>query len=351
MMSDKTIQQYFLVALLAAAAVLVFFIVRPFIAPLALGAVFAVVLQPAYLHIRRRLRGSPSLASLVTVLIFLVLILIPCIFFGSRILAESQQLYVTVASGEWRSGFDTAFAQSVPWLQQYVPDASARLAEISASLDEYARAGLAWLIGHLGVAFSGVSAFLLALFIFFIALYYLLKEGESLSRFLVRLSPLPDTQDEEIMRRLSLAVTSVVRGQFLLALIQGLFVGAGLFLFGVPNAIIWALLAMVAAIIPPLGTAIVTIPAMLFLFVTGASGAALGLLIWAGIAGLIDNVLGPRLMAQGMKQHPLVMMLSVLGGIAFFGPVGIFLGPLAVSFFLTLIALHIESPKHGADIA
>ncbi len=345
MMTDKTIQQYFLIALLALAAFLVFYIVRPFIAPLALGAVFAVVLYPVYLHILRRFKGAKGFSSLATIFIFMVLILIPFIFFGTRILAESQSLYVSVASGEWRAGLDSALASAAPLIAQYVPDAEARLAEFSASVDEYARVGLAWLIAHLGVAFSGVSAFLLSLFIFFVTLYYLLKDGDRLSRFLVRLSPLADRQDETILMRLALAINSVVRGQLLLALIQGVFVGAGLFLFGVPNAIIWTLLAMMAALVPPLGTAIVTVPAAIFLFLTGETGAATGLLVWAAVGGLIDNVIGPRLMAQGTKQHPLLMMLSVLGGIAFFGPVGIFLGPLAVSFFLTLIALYIESPK------
>lgn len=338
-------QQYFLIALLAAAGILVFYIARPFIAPLALGAIFAVVLQPIYSHLVHRLKGSESLAALATVLIFMVLIMIPFVFFGARIFSESQNLYVSVASGEWRAGLDSAIASAGPWLEQYVPDASTTLTEISASIDEYARAGLSWLISHLGVAFSGVSAFLLSLFIFFVGLYYFLKEGVRLSRFLTKLSPLADEHDETIQRRLALAVNSVVRGQLLLALIQGVFVGAGLFLFGVPNALIWTLLAMMSAIIPPLGTAIVTVPAALFLFLTGNPGAAIGLLVWAVIAGVIDNVLGPRLMAQGTKQHPLMMMISVLGGIALFGPVGVFLGPLAVSFFLTLITLHIESPK------
>jgi predicted PurR-regulated permease PerM len=348
-MHDKTVQQYFLIALLAAVGIAVFYIVQPFLAPLALAAVFAVVLQPIYRHLLRRTRGSQGLASLATVFIFMVLILIPCIFFGARLLAESQQLYVSVASGEWRAELDTMLARSGPMLERYVPDATATLQEISASLDGYARTALAWLIQHLGVAFSGVSAFILALFIFFITLYYLLREGGRLCRYIVRLSPLADKDDEMILDKLATAVNSVVRGKLLIALIQGIFAGIGLFVFGVPNALLWALVATVAALVPPLGTGLVMVPAALYVFLAGHPGAAIGLVVWGIVAGMIDNVFGPALMARGAQQHPLLMMLAVLGGIAFFGPVGVFLGPLTVSLFLVLLTLHIEMP-HTQDV-
>ncbi|MCE9541882.1 AI-2E family transporter [Candidatus Kaiserbacteria bacterium] len=342
-MSDRTVQQYFLLALLTVVGVTVFYILQPFLAPIALAAVFAVVLQPVYQRALKELKGSEALAAFVTLLICLVVLLIPLIFFGVRLLNESQQLYSSIGSGEWRTTLDNAVQTSGPWVERYVPDASSKIAEISSSIDTYAKQLLSWLISNLGVAFSGLSAFFLGLFIFFMTLYYFLRDGARLCRYLVRLSPLADADDKKILARLDVAVSSVVRGKLLIALIQGVFAGVGLAIFGVPNSVIWGLVAVIASLVPPLGTALVLLPAALYVFLAGDPGSALGLILWGVAAGTVDNIIGPKLMSSGTEQHPLLMLLAVLGGIAFFGPVGVFLGPLTVSLFQTLLSIHIES--------
>lgn len=347
MNDDRTIQKYFLLALMTVVGVTVFYILQPFLAPVALAAVFAVVLQPVYQRVLGKVRGSQTLAALITLLICLILLLVPLVYFGVRLLGESQQLYASIGSGEWRVSLDSAVQTSGPWLDSYVPNAGEKLAQLTASIDTYAKQGLEWLIGHLGVAFSGLSAFFLGLFIFFVTLYYLLRDGWRLSRYLVRLSPLTDKDDQLILSRLEVAVNSVVRGKLLIALIQGVFAGIGFAIFGVPNAVLWALVATIAALLPPFGTAVVTLPAALYIFLTGNPAAAVGLFIWGTVAGVLDNVVGPKLMSSGTEQHPLLMLLAVLGGIALFGPVGVFLGPLTLSLFLTLLSLHIDFARNS----
>ncbi|MBV9159374.1 MAG: AI-2E family transporter [Candidatus Kaiserbacteria bacterium] len=341
-MNERGLAEYFLLALLLLAGALVFFILQPFLAPIALAAVFAVVLQPIYRRALFELKGSETLAALLVVLVCLILLIVPLAFFGARLLAESQQLYQSISSGEWRTVLDAGLSNTAPWMNHYAPGASGSFSQFSASIDDYAKSGLSWLIQHLGVAFSGVSAFFLALFIFFVTLYYLLRDGARLCRYLVRLSPLKDKDDEMILARLEVSVNSVVRGKLLIALIQGIFAGVGYAIFGVPNSILLGLISIVAALIPPFGTGLITVPAAAYLFLAGHPDAALGLFLWALIAGVIDNMIGPRLMSSGTQQHPLLMLVSVLGGIAFFGPVGVFLGPLSVSLFLTLLDLHME---------
>ena len=115
----------------------------------------------------------------------------------------------------------------------------------------------------------------------------------------------------------------------------------GFWIFGVPNAILWGSFAAIAALIPGIGTALVLTPAILFLFARGEIFSAIGLLAWGvGVVGLIDNFLGPRLMGRGIELHPLIILLSVLGGIGFFGPIGFLLGPLIVSLFFALLDIY-----------
>jgi predicted PurR-regulated permease PerM len=155
------------------------------------------------------------------------------------------------------------------------------------------------------------------------------------------LSPLPDKYDSRVIQRLHDAINSVVRGALLIALIQGIVSGVGLSIFGVPNAVLWGSLAVIAALIPYVGTAAVITPAVVYLFLIDRTGAAIGLAIWGVVAvGLMDNFLGPRLVNRGIKLHPVVILLAVLGGLVFFGPLGYILGPLVVSLLFALLDIY-----------
>jgi len=119
----------------------------------------------------------------------------------------------------------------------------------------------------------------------------------------------------------------------------------------VPSAILWGVIAAITALIPGFGTSLVIIPAILYLFLTGHIVQAVGLVIWGALAvGLIDNFLGPKLVGRGMHLHPLLVILSVLGGAALFGPIGFLLGPLCLGLFLTLFDIYFYLSKKSGDI-
>jgi Predicted permease len=168
-----------------------------------------------------------------------------------------------------------------------------------------------------------------------------LRDGEAIIAKLKVLSPLPNRYDTVVVQRLHDAINSVIRGALLIAVIQGILTGVGLTIFGVPNAVLWGSIAIVAALIPYVGTAAVLTPAIAYLFLIDRTGAAVGLLAWGIVAvGLIDNFLGPRLVNRGIRLHPVVILLAVLGGLAFFGPLGYILGPLVISLLFALLDIY-----------
>ncbi|MFA7309736.1 MAG: AI-2E family transporter [Candidatus Paceibacterota bacterium] len=347
-MRDR-IQPHFLIAVLFGALVLSFFILQPFFAPLSLSIVFSVVLHPLYRRFALYFKGRNSLAALATVGVGIVLLLIPTLVLGSQLLKEAQQLYGSLSEDNGAS-MTRSFEYVAPIAERYVPGSAEKIVEFSASLDSYSQEALTWLIGHVGAAFSSLAAIFLDFFIFFVALYYLLRDGAGLQARLIELSPLNDRDDNAISDRLGLAVNSVVKGRLAIALIQGVLTGVGFALFGVPNPVLWGLIAVIASTVPPIGTALVVAPGVLFLLATGHMGAAIGLAIWGSVAvGSVDNILGPLLMSAGTQLHPLLVLLSLLGGIAFFGPVGIFLGPLTVSLLIVLLSMYTDlSKRNGA---
>src|SRR3989344_4756673 len=340
-MNAKMLQPYFLIALIAVSSVLAFFIFRPFLVILVLAAVFAVVLQPLYRGVLRRINVLPGLAAFITMLISVVCILIPLTFITIQITGEAQNLYISIADSESETYLNTVIKSGSDVMTRYFPGIAPSGADLSASVDQYVKDGLVWLVHNLGGAFGGVARLLLGLFIFLIALYYFLRDGEKLKRTIIDASPLKDTDDNAVITRLEQAINSVIRGSLTIALIQGVITGIGYALFGVPNFILWGVVAAFAALIPGIGTSLVLAPGIAYLFIIGATTPAIGLLIWSVVAvGLIDNLLGPKLVGKGMQIHPLIVLLSVFGGLAFFGPVGIFLGPLCASLLFALVSIH-----------
>lgn len=342
---DNRISTYFFLAVLLGVLALTYFIFQPFLTPLLLALIFAVLLHPVYVRVSHVFGGRNSLAALATVLGGGILLFVPTFVLSTQLFSEAQQVYGSLAQNNGAS-ITRTFQLIAPIADKYIPGSGARVLEFSASLDTYSRDALTWLIQHMGTAFSSVAALVLDLFLFFIALYYLLRDGEGLRTKLIELSPLNDIDDVTISNRLALAVHSVVLGRLAVALIQGALTGIGFALFGVPNPLLWGLVAAIAALIPSIGTALVIAPAVLYLAIVGEVGMAIGLSIWGAVAvGTIDNILAPYLMSSGTQVHPLLVLLSLLGGAVIFGPIGIFLGPLTVSLLLVLLSLYSEMSR------
>ncbi|MFZ2167655.1 MAG: AI-2E family transporter [Minisyncoccia bacterium] len=341
MMNAKFLQTSFLVALIALSATLTFFIFRPFLIVLVVATIFAVILQPLYRVILRGMDGSPGLAAFVTMLLSVVCILVPLTFITLQITDDATRVYSSLSDGSGKMYLDNAFTSANQVLVRYVPSSALSPAELSTSIDQHIKDGLSWIIQSLGGAFGEASRLLLSFFIFIIALYYLLRDGTKLKRTIIAVSPLPDSEDRAVLTRLELAVRSIIQGSLAIALVQGVLTGIGFSLFGIPNGVLWGLVAAFSALIPGIGTSLVLGPGIIYLFIIGATTPAVGLLVWSIVAvGMIDNFLGPRLMGKGMQLHPFIVLLSVFGGLALFGPSGVFLGPLCISLFFALLSIY-----------
>ncbi len=316
---------YFLLAALVGTFILAFFIFRPFLYALVLAMVFAVVFQPIHQKITGFFRGRQGLAAFATILIVVVFVFTPLVFLGIQLFKEAEQLYFSLANG----GGKDAILNILNNLRG------------DFNIDQYLKQGLDWLVQRLGSVFSGFTKIMASSFVFLIALYYLLKDGQSLKANIIALSPLSDADNETISKKLGMAINSVIRGSLLIALIQGAMTMVGFTIFGVPNAVFWGSVAAVAALIPGIGTALVLIPAIAFLFIQGETFYGIGLVVWGmGAVGLIDNFLGPKLVGRGIHLHPLIILLSVFGGLAFFGPIGFLLGPLTATLFFALLDIY-----------
>lgn len=340
MLTKDHIQSIVFFSLLAISALIVLLMLWPFLSALALSFLFAILFYPLYTRLHKKL-GNESLASLLTILCVILIIVIPLSLVGFKIFNQALELYNAYVNSESGSvsPLDTLTSLLQGEIQRFVPSFNIDLSFLKTQ-------ALDWLLEHMGGIFSGIFRLGLGLFIMTVGLFYLLKQGKKLKNLIRSASPLPEEQNDKIISQLEKTVNSVVKGSLLVAGIQGLISAIGYTIFGVPQAALWGAVTAVAALVPGVGTALVLLPAILYLYVSGSSLMALGLLLWGVLAvGLIDNFLGPVLIGRGLKVNPLLTLISVLGGFNVFGPIGFLIGPLFLSLFITMFNLYLDFLK------
>jgi len=330
---QTTTEKYFLFILLLMTVVLTLLILYPFLAMFILSAAFAVVLGPVYLWIKKYLvRNIAWLASLLTVILFLLCLCVPLFFIGKAVFNQTQDVYYNIVN----SGNSYHFIDSIDsTINKWLPagfnfDVHSKITGIISSF-----------ANNLAQFFSSTFNSILMFFLMVFTLFYILKDGEKWKKGLIKILPLRDDNANEILTNLKISVNRIFKGSFIIAIAQGILAWLGFTIFGVPNAIIWAVIAGVASFIPTIGTSIVAIPAILFLFFTGMELQALGLLIWSLVlVGTIDNILSPYIISKDTEIPSLFVLLAILGGVSFIGPLGILIGPLVLSLLYSLISIY-----------
>jgi len=333
MNNRNKIEIIFFAGLFGITAVLAFFVFKPFFTTLFLAATFSIVLFPLYEKIRLALRGKEAVSALISILVGLVFVMLPVIFLSQQAFEQARSLYTQLSNNNI-SEFDyLAHAIETP-VRKFIPD-------FSVNVDQYIEYALGWATGNFKDVLFGTLTVVGDIFLIIIAIFFFLKDGKRLIQKLIQLSPLRDSYDIELLEKTTETITTVVKGTLLIALIQGFLAGIGLSIFGVPNAVLWGALAALCAVVPGLGTALVIVPAVIYLFITGNTPFALGLSAWGMLlVGMIDNMLGPYFYKKGTRLHPLMVLFSVLGGISFFGLAGILLGPVIASLGISLIHIY-----------
>jgi predicted PurR-regulated permease PerM len=168
-------------------------------------------------------------------------------------------------------------------------------------------------------------------------LFFFLVDGDAMIRRARRFIPLEEAYKERLVNHLSGIARAIVFGTTMNALLQGLVLGIGFGIAGLPSPVVFGVLAALVAMLPVGGAALVWIPAVLWLFFDGRWGYGIFLVVWGAMMSLLDSFLKPLLISGRAPISTLVVFIGVLGGIAAFGAIGIIAGPLILSLVLALI--------------
>jgi predicted PurR-regulated permease PerM len=318
--------------LFAGASLILFFVFWPFIQILTLAAVLANLFHSPFEEMVHALRGRRTIAALCVVFVVCVFIIAPMLLLGTQMFWEAQGVYQSANSG---GHFMQAIQNTIEVpIQRYIP-------EFTLDLSVYARSILGFISNNLASFVSQAFFVLFYTFLLLLTFFFFLRDGKQMIAAVSDYSPFSDEHTAEILGRVNHAIDSIIRGTFFVALIRWFLIGVGFFMFGIQDAVLWSSIGGLVGAIPGLGTPFVFVPAVLYLYVEGNTYAALGLATFGVLVlVVIDNVLGPYFFSRGLEVQPVFVLLAILGGILFFGPLGFILGPIVLSVFLAVVHMY-----------
>lgn len=346
--SGRTLGQWFLLGIFAVILYFCFRIMQPFLIPILLALILSTLLAPIYETLARRMRERRSIAAFAVCLGLTVAILLPALFLSISLAREANDAYQQLRDPEtlkkitaWLDpGSNPILRRIQPWLP-----GSWRFEnlEISAQLGSQAqRIGVA----TLGVATTfaaGIFNFLMDYFIMLVVLFFLLRDSAYFAESIRGISPLSKVQENLFVERFRRVARATVLGSLLTALAQGTISGLIFVSLGLPNPILWGALTALLSLVPLIGTALIWIPWTIYLLATGSYvSAVIFVVTQILIVGGVDNFLRPALIEGSVRMHTLVVFFSILGGIGYFGILGMFFGPLVFSIAVAFLEFYFE---------
>lgn len=341
-MAEPTDRQRVNVLFFYAAVLLVgwlfFRIIEPFLVEIAWASVLAICFEPAHARLARRF--GPSRGALLSTLIVTALIVVPGLLVASALVAEGGRAVADIRSAFEKEG--TARARDAwEWARArvpFLPPAEEVLAHVTDSMGRIA-AGVA---AQAGGMLKNVASFFFSLIITLFVFFFFVRDGAAVRRVVDRTLPFPPHQRRRLIEQTEELVSASVIATLVIAVIQGFVGGLAFAGLGLRSPVVWGVVMGVASFIPLIGTALVWLPAALWLLASGSVVKGIVLLGVGALIGNVDNVVRPLLLSGKSAMNGLLVFLSLMGGVSAFGFIGIVLGPLVAATVVALLESYTE---------
>jgi predicted PurR-regulated permease PerM len=323
----------------------IYLIFAPFIAPLAWAAVLVVFFFPLHKGLEKR-TGPNGAAAISTIGVILILV-IPLLLVGAAFVREAIELAARIQQN-WNAGrFDWA-NRAWEWIQLRIPGESPE--DLNVLVRQGAEKTAAFLAGELGVVLRNVARLLFALAVMILAMFYFFRDGDDIMDRLRRTLPFEEEHRDRVLTEARELIFASVLSSLATAVLHG-FVGGMMFLIvGISAALFWGVMMAFFSMLPVVGSSVIWLPAAIWLIATGHTARGIVLAaVCAGVIAVVENILRPAMIGGRVQLSGLLVFISVLGGIAAFGVLGIVLGPIIVATTASVLALysHPELSRHA----
>ncbi len=315
-----------------------FLLLKPILLSIISGLLLAFIFTPIYNWLYKKTKSKNLSASIIIVLLFLV-IFIPIWFLTPILIDQSFKILQATIQIDLITPLKNLFPGFFS-SQQMTTQISSVLSSFTTKIADSITGSLTNVL----LDFPTLSLhFLVVLFTFF----FVMRDQEHFFDYIKSLLPFPKEVENKLFQYSSEITKSVLYGQVVIGIIQGILAGIGFLIFGVPNAIFLMLISILAGIFPIIGTAIIWVPVAIFMFIAGNNFAGWGVVVFGTLSSTIDNFLRPIFVSKMTKMHSAVVLISMIGGLFFFGLIGFILGPLIVAYLLIILELYRKKPLSG----
>lgn len=320
---------------------LVFRIYEPFLAALGWAAILTIFFYPMHHWIAKRL--TPNKAAVLSTLTVTFLLIMPAILVTSLFIREA----FAVSKGVQHTLLveqAPMLAKTWAWVARHVPGLDPN-ADVFDMLEQGVQKQAGYLAERLGTILRNIVTFIFDLFVMLFAMFYFFRDADSVIRGVRSILPFDAEHRDALMTQTRDLIAASVTTSLILAAIQGAIGGIGFALAGLPTPLFWGVAMAFFSLVPVVGSGLIFVPAALWLGFTGHWGRALLLLaICAGVSAIVDNILRPILLGGRTELSALVIFISVVGGVAMFGMLGLVLGPILVATAAGVLAVYMDRP-------
>jgi len=337
-MEENNLNKITALIILVSILVLSFFLLKPVLLSIIVGFILAFIFFPIYNKIYS-LTKMKNVSAMIVSVVLILLIILPIWFLTPIILNQSIKFFVSSQQIDF-----------VLILKKIFPSIFASQ-EFSAQIGSVISSSVAKTTNSLMNAFANFilnfPIFILQLLVVSFTFFFSLRDKEQLITYVKSLLPFSKDVEKKLFDYSKEITFSVIYGQVIIGILQGIITGAGFFIFRVPNALLFTSFAVVASIVPMLGPVFIWVPIVIYLILAGNTSAAVGVTIFGLIASTVDNFLRPIIISRRTRVPPSIIVVGMVGGIFLFGVLGLILGPLILSYLLIILELYRkkEAPK------
>lgn len=340
----KKFEAVFLIALALGITALFFAVIRPFLVTIFLAAVLSGMMFGLFGRLTAWLKGRRNTAAVLTILVFVAVLITPLIAFLGIVVSQAIEVSASVTPWVEREmsqphELDRLLERLPFWdlIQPYQDLISAKIAQFAGNVGSF-------LVASVAAASRGTANFFFHLFVMLYAMFFFLLHGREYLATILYYTPLESKDENRLVERFVSVTRATIKGTLVIGVIQGGAAGLAFAIAGIEGWAFWTVIMIVLSVIPAVGTALVWIPAVIYLFAQGSVATAIVLGAWcAVVVGMVDNVLRPWLVGRDTQMSDLLILLSTLGGLFLFGAVGFIIGPIIAALWVTVWEIYGEA--------
>jgi len=308
--------------------ILAFLVLRPILLSIVFGFILAFIFSPVY-KVVYKITKMPNFSATLITIILLIIIILPIWFFTPMIIDQAFKIYLSAQQADYVTPIKAVFPSLF---------ASEQFAlEMGGVLQSFVTKATNSLLNYFSELILNSPAILLQALVVLFVFFFALRDRTKIVDYAKSLLPFSKELENKIFQSSREITKSVLYGQIIIGVIQGIIMAIGFFIFGVPNALLFSVLVLIAGVLPIIGPMLIWLPVLFYLLISGETFAAIGVLVFGIISSNSENLLRPLFISKMTRIPSAIILVGMIGGLFLFGILGLILGPLILAYLLIIL--------------